>query len=102
MDFICGRKRSDQVLDLLSDEVSQPLVRAMIKRSVKTLFCFVTMIGALSTSVVSATMNYLGKWSNTTTNAAGSVTVYNKGIYYSLKSTKASPNRNFVPNANPF
>jgi hypothetical protein len=32
---------------------------------------------------------------------AGSVVVYNNGIYYSLKSTAKAPNRNYVPSSNP-
>ena len=48
-----------------------------------------------------ATMNYLGTWSNAAIYKLGSVVVYNSAIYYSLKSTKAAPNRNYTPSNNP-
>ena len=48
-----------------------------------------------------ATMNYLGTWSNAVIYKPGSVVVYNNGIFYSLKSTKAAPNRNYTPSNNP-
>lgn len=48
-----------------------------------------------------ATMNYLGTWSNAVTYKTGSVVTYNSGIFYSLKSTKPAPNRNYIPSTNP-
>lgn len=46
-------------------------------------------------------MNYLGVWSNAAVYKPGSVVIYNQGIYYSLRSTKAAPNKNYMPNINP-
>ena len=54
----------------------------MKKQFLKSLMGAVALLCALSTSALSATMNYLGTWSNTTTYATGSVIVYNKGIFY--------------------
>jgi YVTN family beta-propeller protein len=73
----------------------------MVSRYLRSALCSVALLGIAATSAVSATMNYLGAWSNTTTYTTGSVIVYNKGIYYSLKSTNAAPNRNFIPSSNP-
>jgi YVTN family beta-propeller protein len=73
----------------------------MVSRYLRNALCSVALVGLAATSAVSATMDYLGTWSNTTTYATGSVIVYNKGIFYSLKSTKAAPNRNFIPSSNP-
>jgi hypothetical protein len=47
-----------------------------------------------------ATMDYQGTWSNTATYTTGRVVIYNKGIYYSLKSTTSAPNRNYIPSSN--
>lgn len=61
---------------------------------------FRTFVGALSglalmaSTAVAATMDYLGAWSATATYATGKVVVYNRAIYYSLRSTTATPNRN--------
>jgi hypothetical protein len=73
----------------------------MTKGFVKSLLCSVALLSALSSAAVSATMNYLGGWANTTTYATGSVIVYNNGIYYSLKSTTKAPNKNYIPPNNP-
>jgi hypothetical protein len=73
----------------------------MTKSFVKSLLCTVAFLSALSSAAVSATMNYLGNWVNTTRYATGSVIVYNSGIYYSLKSTNSAPNRNYIPSSNP-
>ena len=51
----------------------------------------------MGTSAIAATMDYLGAWSGTTTYATGKVVVYNRAIYYSLRSTTAAPNRNRLP-----
>lgn len=52
-------------------------------------------------SSYAATMDYQGTWSNTATYATGRVVIYNKGIYYSLKSTRSAPNRNYIPSSTP-
>ena len=101
MDYVCGCKHSDQVLDVSSRYPLHMLVIAMLKRSLKIFLCSAALVSVVSTSVFSATMNYLGAWLNTTTYATGSVIVYNKGIYYSLKSTNSAPNKNYIPNSNP-
>jgi hypothetical protein len=51
----------------------------------------------MGSSAIAATMDYLGAWSGTTTYATGKVVVYNRAIYYSLRSTSSSPNRNRLP-----
>ena len=73
----------------------------MASRFLKTLLFSVAFVGAVGSTALSATMNYLGGWANTATYDAGSVVAYNSGIYYSLKSTRAAPNRNYAPNVNP-
>ena len=73
----------------------------MVARLLRVALCSVALMGVAATSALSATMNYLGTWLNTTTYATGSVIVYNKGIFYSLKSTSSAPNRNFIPSSNP-
>lgn len=73
----------------------------MVSRFLRTALCSFALLGLAATSAISATMNYLGTWSNTTTYTTGSVIVYNKGIFYSLKSTNSAPNRNFIPSSNP-
>ena len=73
----------------------------MAPRIINAALCSAALLGAIATSAFSATMNYLGTWVGTTTYAAGSVIVHNKGIYYSLKSTSAAPNRNYSPSSNP-
>lgn len=67
----------------------------------KTLMLSAAFVGFVGSAALSATMNYLGSWSNVTSYKTGSVVVYNNGIYYSLKSTAKAPNRNYVPNNNP-
>jgi hypothetical protein len=56
---------------------------------------------AVSSCAFAATMDYLGSWSNTAIYTTGKVVVYNKGVYYSLKSTNAAPNKNYTPSSNP-
>ena len=73
----------------------------MASRFLKTLLFSAAFVGVIGSAALSATMNYLGTWSSTTTYATGSVTVYNKGIFYSLKSTNSAPNRNLIPSSNP-
>jgi hypothetical protein len=55
----------------------------------------------LSASAFAATMDYLGAWNSTTTYKTGKVVKHNGGIFYSLKSTTAAPNRNRLPSTNP-
>ena len=55
----------------------------------------------LPASAFAATMDYLGTWSSSTTYATGKVVKHNGGIFYSLKSTTAAPNRNRIPSTNP-
>lgn len=69
-------------------------------------FCRIALVALITTACVTAsafaaTMDYLGAWSSTTTYATGKVVKYSGGIFYSLKSTTAAPNRNRVPSANP-
>lgn len=73
----------------------------MVSRTLKTALCSIALLGVAATSAFSATMNYLGKWTNTTSYATGSVITYNNVIYYSLKSTKSAPNKNFAPDVSP-
>jgi collagen type I/II/III/V/XI/XXIV/XXVII alpha len=66
--------------------------------SVRRLFTLVALtLLVIATSLQAATMDYLGSWNATTTYAVGKVVVYNKGIFYSLKSSNSAPNRNRLP-----
>ena len=73
----------------------------MKSRFLKTLMLSAAFVGFVGSAALSATMNYLGSWSNVTSYKAGSVVVYNDAIYYSLKSTAKAPNRNYVPSSSP-
>lgn len=73
----------------------------MMSRLLRSLLCSATFAGAITSSALAGTMNYLGGWKSTTVYAAGSVVVYNRGIFYSLKSTSAAPNASHAPNTNP-
>jgi len=59
----------------------------MFRPSARYILATTAVVWAVSTSALAATMDYLGAWSNTATYATGKVIVYNKAIYYSLKST---------------
>lgn len=48
-----------------------------------------------------ANMNYIGDWSSTSTYPVGNVVIYNKAIYYSLKSSRSSPNKSKIPDQQP-
>ncbi len=54
-----------------------------------------------SVAAKAAAMDYLGVWSSTSTYTTGKVVKHNGGIFYSLKSTTAAPNRNRSPSTNP-
>lgn len=74
----------------------------MMTRFLSSLMLSATLVCSVgSTTAEAANMNYLGGWSNAVTYKPGSVVIYNSGIYYSLKSTKAAPNRSYIPNTNP-
>ena len=73
----------------------------MFRPSARYILATTALVWAVSTSALAATMDYLGAWSNTATYATGKVIVYNKAIYYSLKSTLSAPNKNYVPSSNP-
>jgi hypothetical protein len=75
---------------------------------ITSTICGISLFALLTTSVVlpgssayAATMNYVGNWSNATAYSVGRVVEYNKRTYYSLKSTKAAPNRNYQPDRFP-
>jgi hypothetical protein len=72
-----------------------------MSRAISTILLSAALMLFPITSSVAATMDYQGTWSNAATYATGRVVIHNGGIYYSLKSTKSSPNRNFTPNSNP-
>jgi hypothetical protein len=63
----------------------------------RSLIFVTAIVAAASSSALSATMNYLGAWTSTSTYAIGAVVVYNKGIYYSVRGTRKDPNRNRLP-----
>jgi hypothetical protein len=73
----------------------------MVSRFLGTALCSVALLVLAATSALSATMDYLGTWKNSTTYSTGNVITYNSGIYYSLKSTKSAPNKNYIPSGNP-
>lgn len=73
----------------------------MVSRFLRTALCSVALLGFAATSAISATMNYLGKWLNSTSYTTGSVITYNNVIYYSLKSSKSAPNKNYAPDVSP-
>lgn len=73
----------------------------MPSRLLRSLLCSAAVVGALASTALADTMNYLGAWKGSTVYAPGSLVVYNKGIFYSLKSTSAAPNANHAPNTNP-
>jgi hypothetical protein len=73
----------------------------MTSRFIQSLMFSAAIVCSVGGEADAATMNYLGSWANTATYSAGSVVAYNSGIYYSLKSTRAAPNRNYAPNVNP-
>ena len=68
-------------------------MKTAFKRFVSTL----GVLALMGSSAIAATMDYLGAWNATTTYATGKVVVYNRAIYYSLRSTTAAPNRNRLP-----
>ncbi len=73
----------------------------MTSRFIQSFMFSTAIVCSVGSVAEAANMNYLGGWSNAVIYKPGSVVIYNKGIYYSLKSTKAAPNRNFIPNTNP-
>jgi hypothetical protein len=73
----------------------------MTTRFLNSLMFSAAIVCSVGGVADAATMDYLGGWSNAAIYKPGSVVVYNKGIYYSLKSTKAAPNKNYTPNTNP-
>lgn len=73
----------------------------MSNRFLRMLLLSVAFVGTIGSAAVGATMNYLGTWVNAATYRPGSVVVYNRGLYYALKSNPSSPNRNRAPGSNP-
>lgn len=73
----------------------------MSSRFLKSLMFSAAVLCSVGSASEAGTMNYLGNWSNVTSYKAGSVVIYNNGIYYSLKSTTKAPNRNYIPSSNP-
>jgi hypothetical protein len=73
----------------------------MNSRFFNSLIFSAAIVCSIGSVAEAANMNYLGVWSNAGTYKTGSVVIYNKGIYYSLKSTKTAPNKNYIPNTNP-
>ena len=68
-----------------------------MKSALKKFVATLGVLALMGSSAIAATMDYLGAWSGTTTYATGKVVVYNRAIYYSLRSTTAAPNRNRLP-----
>ena len=73
----------------------------MTSRYLCSLMFSAAIVCSVGSVAEAGTMNYVGNWSNTAVYKLGSVVVYNKAIYYSLKSTKAAPNKNQIPSSNP-
>ena len=73
----------------------------MTTRFLNSLMFSAAIVCSIGSVSEAANMNYLGGWSNAVIYKPGSVVVYNSGIYYSLKSTKPAPNRNYIPSTNP-
>ncbi len=76
----------------------------MLRRLLVALFvstAITTTIDGSSSSTVASTMIYQSTWRNDATYTTGHVVIYNKGVYYSLKSTQAAPNKNYIPSNNP-
>lgn len=59
------------------------------------------MVCSVGIAAEAANMNYLGDWVNAIVSKPGRVVVHDGGVYYSLKSTKTAPNRNYIPSTNP-
>jgi hypothetical protein len=71
----------------------------MLKQALTALLIStaITTFSVVSSSpVVAATMDYQGAWSNTVTYATGRVVIYNKGIYYSLRSSSSGQVRKLL------
>ena len=73
----------------------------MTTRFLNSLMFSAAIVCSIGSVSEAANMNYLGGWSNAVIYKPGSVVVYNSGIYYSLKSTKPAPNRNYITSTNP-
>jgi hypothetical protein len=69
--------------------------------SATPLLCTAAAVISVVGTAHGATMNYVGTWVNTKTYNAGTVVLYNNGLYYSLKSSSAAPNINRLPGSNP-
>ena len=74
---------------------------SMTTRFLNSLMFSAAIVCSIGSVAEAANMNYVGDWSNALSYKPGSVVIYNNGIYYSLKSTRAAPNRNFTPSTNP-
>lgn len=65
----------------------------------------ITIMALLMLSTVSlanaAKMQYIGDWSTTSTYPVGDVVLYNKAVYYSLKSSRSGPNKSKIPDSQP-
>jgi len=73
----------------------------MTSRFIQSLIFSSAIVCSIGSAAEAASMNYTGGWSNAVIYKPGSVVVYNSGIYYSLKGTKAAPNRAYIPSTNP-
>jgi hypothetical protein len=62
----------------------------MTSRFIQSLMFSAAIVCSVGSVADAATMNYLGGWSNAVIYKPGSVVIYNSGIYYSLRSTKAA------------
>ena len=73
----------------------------MTSRFIQSLIFSSAIVCSIGSAAEAASMNYTGGWSNAVVYKPGSVVVYNNGIYYSLKGTRAAPNRAYIPSTNP-
>ena len=71
-----------------------------MKRFVRTLLCAAMLSASVATTAVAERMDFNGQWRATSTYERGKVVIYNKGIYYSLKSSRSAPNRAKIPGTN--
>ena len=72
----------------------------MLRKMAQCISVVALLAVGFASSTYAATMDYLGTWNSSTTYAIGKVVKHNGGIFYSLKSTNAAPNRNFSPPSN--
>lgn len=73
----------------------------MFTQFMKSITASTALTCAMVGTAVAGNMNYVGSWSNATIYRPGSVVQQNNGLYISLRSSKAAPNRNYLPATNP-